>query len=207
MLVDHEARREALTRAAAEQIRRVGLEGVRLRAVAETAGVTTGGLSYYFPDKRALLLATYRARRDNSEAHIVSALKAGRSTLEASIEGALPLDADRSLNWRVWMAFWAAAADDPELEAEHVARTDGYLARLLEGIREEQAAGRMGAGIDAGDAAARLLTVVTGVSVHATLAPHRWPPKRQRRLLDEELESLRRADGPNPKPSKDRSSN
>ena len=65
--VDHEQRRAQLTEVTAHEIVRVGLEGVRLRDVARAAGWTTGAVSHYFPDKRTLLLATFRSRTELAE--------------------------------------------------------------------------------------------------------------------------------------------
>ena len=49
--------REAILAECRAIVRRQGLSGISVRTVAAAAGVATGTLYHYFPDKRALLMA------------------------------------------------------------------------------------------------------------------------------------------------------
>jgi len=74
------------------------------------------------------------------------------------------------------------------------ARRRGYatwrhlLARLL---REAARAGELRAGLDPHREGERLLLLIDGLAVQATLEPQRLPPRRQRALLRAELDRLR----------------
>src|SRR5487761_1105114 len=116
--VYHDERRRRITDATAREIERVGLAQVRLRDVAKAAGWTTGAVSHYFTDKRELLLATFRSRTELAHARFEAAVAAGGGMLDAKLESVLPLDDERLLNWKVWLAFWGAAVGDAELAAE-----------------------------------------------------------------------------------------
>ena len=116
--VDVDERRQELTDAAARLIARAGIGAATMREVAAEAGLTTGALTHYFSDKRALLQATLAAslqqriemRGSMRGADPVDALR-------ATLAGALPIDAASRRHWMVTVAFCAEAAGDAELAA------------------------------------------------------------------------------------------
>src|SRR5688500_5908565 len=109
-VVDYDERRAELAEAAAHVIARSGIGAATMRAVASAAGWTTGALTHYFADKRAVLLCTCQAslgRRRTAPAERDRPDPAAR--LVAALEGALPLDEDRRRHWMVTVAFCAHA--------------------------------------------------------------------------------------------------
>ena len=188
--VDHDERRAQLTEATARQIAGVGLERVRLRDVASAAGWTTGAVGHYFGDKRELLLATFRSRTAMARADVRRRIAAGETELEAGIEAILPLDEERTLTWKVWLAFWGAAVGDDELADEQRRRYELFRAGLERAVRAEQAAGRIAIGVDAEHESRLLATLVDGIAVQALFAPEQWPPDVQRRVIADHLASL-----------------
>ncbi len=190
-VVDHARRRAEITGVTAREIARVGIDGVRVRDVARAAGSTSGLVSYYFADKRELLLATFHDVTALAARRAETAIAAGASRLEAYVEGMLPTDAERMLTWRVWLAFWGAAMGDDVLSAEQRRRQDTYTRRLAEALRDEQAAGRVRAELDCDDEARRLISVIDGISVQALFAPDVWTAELQRRHVEEHLATLR----------------
>ena len=138
-VVDSEQRRAELTRVTAGEIARVGLDGVTLREIARAGGWTTGIVSHYFVDKRDLLLATFRSRAEPLEIGSTSRRR-GASMLDAIIDSALPLDEERALNWKVWLAFWGAAVGDPELTAAQQDRHRSFHRAIAQALAAEQAA-------------------------------------------------------------------
>jgi AcrR family transcriptional regulator len=189
-IVDHAQRRSELVDVTAREIARVGLDGVRLRGVGERAGWTTGAVSHYFADKRALLLATFRSRRSYAAQAIDEALAGGATELEAIIEAVLPVDEERCLNWSVWLAFWGAAVGDAELAEEQRRRYDEFCGSLRTAVRTEQQAGRLPAHLRPADEARRLAALLDGIAVQAIFAPTLWPPATQRRFVADHLATL-----------------
>lgn len=190
-LVDHEERRKQLTDATAREIERVGLAAVRLRDVARAAGWTTGAVTHYFTDKRQLLLATFRSRTEMAEARFEAAAATGRGMVDAKLDAVLPLDAERLLNWKVWLAFWGAAVGDAELAAEQRHRYETFRTGLEDAVRADQAGGVIVADVPAGYIARQLATLLDGIAVQVVFAPEMWPPADQHRLISGFLAPLR----------------
>lgn len=189
-LVDHSQRRAELTDATAREIARVGLDGVRVRDVARAAGSTSGLLTYYFTDKRELLLATFRDRTEHARRRIADALTHGRGELDAMVDVLLPIDDDGVLTWKVWLAFWGAAVGDDVLADEQRHRYEVFTTGLVHALGAEAAAGRLRPGLDLVHEARRLATVIDGIAVQALFAPAVWPAATQRRVVDEHLATL-----------------
>lgn len=121
-LVDPEEKRTELVQAIWRVMATQGVRAATLRRVAEEAGCTTGTLTHYFADRKALLIAALRA------AHIQASKRmrhAQKSDMDPSVQllsvllESLPLDHARMLEWRVWLAFWSEAMHDTELQAEN----------------------------------------------------------------------------------------
>ena len=131
--VDPDRKRADLVAASWDVIAREGLAGATLRKVAAEAGCTTGALTHYFRDRRALLTAALRAAHAQAGTRMAEAARAATAPtarLRAVLQEALPLDATRMREWRVWLAFWAESMHDPALTAENARRYDEWRALL-----------------------------------------------------------------------------
>ena len=120
--VDPEQKRAEFVAASWDVIASEGLKAATLRRVAAEAGYTTGSLTHYFSDRRSLLVDSLRAAHYQAGARMVDAAEHAASASErlaAVLHEALPLDAERLREWRVWLAFWAEAMNNPELAAEN----------------------------------------------------------------------------------------
>jgi len=132
-IVDHDTRRAELVEASWKVIAAEGLEGLTMRKVAEAAGCTTGRITHYFADREALVLAALRAvngAAGNRTDALLSGNAPPRQKLILCLEEGLPLDRTRQLEWKVWIAFWAAAASNPDLAKENDARHQGWIRAL-----------------------------------------------------------------------------
>ena len=114
LIVDHEFRRREVAVVAAKLIASVGLEGVTIRDVAQAAGYSTAIVSHYFPNKREMLLFTYRHSIETSTDRADKARGLGADNLTAYVETLLPIDDERRTAWKIWFAFWAKAVSDNE---------------------------------------------------------------------------------------------
>lgn len=185
-LVDIEERRAELAAAAAQLIARAGVGAATMRDVAAEAGWTTGALTHYFADKRALLLYTFKAslaqRRAARDARDDERPK---DALLQALEGALPLDDERRRHWMVTIAFCAQAAGDDELSA---AQRDAY--REFRAATAELAV-RCGVDDDiAGALAEQLIAIADGIALQALFDPISWPVHHQLTTLHETVEPL-----------------
>lgn len=167
-IVDHDARRAELVEASWQVIAADGLEGLTMRKVAEAAHCTTGRITHYFADRKALVLAALRAVNgaagDRTDALLSHDLPP-QDKLILCLEEGLPLDKTRQLEWKVWIAFWAAAASNPELAKENDARHAGWIKALAPLIRT------VAPKADAPHEARILMGVLDGLGLIAAINP------------------------------------
>ena len=186
-IVDHDARRREIVEASWEVIAGEGLDGLTLRKIAAAAGCTTGRLTHYFADREELVLAALRAVYDAAAARMAEARDAGgppRQNLLRMLEEALPLDETRLREWKIWIAFWAAAAADGTLAKENDTRHNEWRASIRPLIRD------IAPSADATREAEHLVGLVNGLGLEAAISPTRQNRARARETLARHLESL-----------------
>ncbi len=81
-LVDHNARREEIARATWTVIQKYGVDGVRLRDIADQVDFTTGVFSHYFRDKGSLLRYAFNLSFERINENIASSNKSVSSGLK-----------------------------------------------------------------------------------------------------------------------------
>lgn len=140
-----------------------------VREVAAVAGVSLGTVQHYFHTKDELLTYAYKAVADAFEARVQRLVEGGgplSQVLRAVLHELLPLDEDRSLGARVWLAFAARAAVTPRL-AEIQAEEQGYLyAGLTEALGAGQQRGEIKVEVNAEHTAIFLTALVDGLTLH-----------------------------------------
>ena len=179
-VVDHAARRAELVDAAWRVIAAEGLEAATVRRIAQAAGCTTGLVTHYFDAKDDMLVAALREVHRRAGQRMMRHLGGAdiAAVLLEVILDALPMDEDRQLEWKVWLAFWGRAAVDERLRQEQqrrYAEWRGLLGKLIRRARP-------------GDTAADRRTVVDliagaidGLGIQATLEPAKFTDARLRR--------------------------
>lgn len=178
-IVDHEERRRALASAAVDAIAADGLDGVKLADIARTAGVTTGAIAHYFPDKDALLAAALE------EVCTRLLTKIGTPDNPPTLDelaSCLPVTPESRKEWRVWLAYWGRAPFSEKLRQIHqqyYLDIETAVADDLDGIAS-----------DPRQVAAAIIAAIDGVGTRATLEPEAWPRERQRALLGQLLGPL-----------------
>ena len=168
-----------------------GLGAATLRRVASVAGVTTGALTHYFSDRDALLIEALRAAHMAAGARMLEAAErdlSAKARLTAVVFEALPLDYNRLTEWKVWLAFWGAAAADARLLDEN-RRRNAEWRRLLQGLLEPLKKEPR----QSTELADHLMVFIDGLGIKVTLAaPARFPRERTRAvaMVTAHIESL-----------------
>lgn len=189
-IVDHDERRREFADAAMRVAMGRGMDALTVRSVAREAGCSTGALAHYFKTKDDLMIAVQRAAGEASLARIARCFERfeGRDLLEAVMLSVLPLDEARRGEWRLWLAYFARAA-----EAVHLARIqqDNYLGwhsdlRRAYALACGPEAGLSRAAIDRGTDAA--MALIQGIGVLGMFEPARVSPTRQRQLVRDFLD-------------------
>ncbi|MGW2837756.1 TetR/AcrR family transcriptional regulator [Streptomyces sp. NPDC001493] len=202
--VDHEERREAISQAVWQVVSESGLEGLTLRAVASAAGCTTGMVTHYFRDKRALL-AHARAMMHRLMAARIDALPAQpepRAALYAVAEQALPLDEVRRREAVVWSQFLLTTRNDPALFGEHTRSHASWTDRLTALTRAACPEDLETAVLEVRVRA--LVACVDGLALNAVTDPDAYPPELQRRVLETQLDLVLGRPSARPDPDPDR---
>lgn len=169
-----EARRGAhLLDAALAVVADGGLAGLSVRTVAAQAGTSPAQVQYYFPSKSDLVAAAY-AHASDQYIDAIRAELSGPPTvdrLRRILWAWLPLSPDADRRARVWVAFAAAAVTDPVL-ATAAATVDADLrAWLAADLTTLERDGLVTLTDDPGGAAAQLLALLDGTTVHTLLQP------------------------------------
>jgi AcrR family transcriptional regulator len=189
---DHHARRAQVVAVALRLIAKAGLEAVTVRDVAAAAGFSTAIVSHYFRNKMELLHLCYQATIDHSTARWEAALVANDGDLRAYLAEIMPLDEERFMEWRIWMAFWAKAATDEAFAAiqrDCVARARGRIHDAIDALHER---GAIRPEVDRPQAARHLLALITGMSVQVMFDAEDWSNERQHEVIDSVLRPLYR---------------
>ncbi|MEA2271249.1 MAG: hypothetical protein QOC64_3859 [Solirubrobacteraceae bacterium] len=183
-VVDHEARRAEVVAALWRVVSRDGLDAATVRRVAAETGMSTSVVSHYFAGKEDLLRAAFRLVLDRGLARARAAPAGERA--RALLVIALPLDAERRAEARIWFAFLGLAVSRPELADEQRRVYRDWRTALAAALRDDG----LRPGLDADDEAAALIALLDGLTVQAAFEPWRLPPARQLALVGDRLAGL-----------------
>lgn len=126
-LIDHDRRAEEIVDAAWRVLASRGVAAASVRNVAAEAGIATASLRRAFPTQSELLAACLRALGGRAEARIRALPEAG-SLLEhavAMLAQTLPLDEERTVEMRVYLALGTANLQDDAVTAAFRELRDG----------------------------------------------------------------------------------
>jgi AcrR family transcriptional regulator len=192
--VDAAERRRGIAVSVWRVIRRDGVQGASVRAVAREAGTSMGALRHWFATQDDLLhfamtLVVERAR-ERVEA-VVAGGAPGAGLVLRALEETLPLDDERRAEAEVWLALTARALTAPALAAlrDRSAEDLSALCRWVLTVLAD--AGDLRPGADPSLEAERLYAVLDGLAVHAVTRPAVLPAERVRQVLAAHLDELR----------------
>ncbi len=179
-VVDHAARRAELVDAAWRVIAAEGLEAATVRRIAQAAGCTTGLVTHYFESKDDMLVAALREVHRRAGQRMIRHVGGAdiASVLLEVILDALPMDQDRQLEWKVWLAFWGRAATDERLRQEQqrrYAEWRGLLGKLIRRAHPADTAADRRTAVDL------IAGAVDGLGIQATLEPAKFTDARLRK--------------------------
>jgi AcrR family transcriptional regulator len=109
--------REAILNAACEAIAEIGFENIRMRMVAERAGVSTAALHYHFDTREKLFAEALHYSFAHTGADVYEAKGNGDTAtarLARIISASLPLTPSLRREWSMWQELWARAGRDLE---------------------------------------------------------------------------------------------
>lgn len=92
---------------------------------------------------------------------------------------------------RVWVSFWGEALSDESLGDFEIKRYERWRGLLRPHVMVAVEAGELPAGTDVEDAVAMSAAFAHGLVVQALVDPARFPPDRQRALVDQFIQRLR----------------
>lgn len=111
--------RERILTAACEAIAEIGFEKIRMRMVAERAGVSTALLHYHFDTREKL----FTEAMTHSFANTATDVERDAGTASAAVilarilRNLLPTDAELHQDWRLWQELWVRALRDEATRA------------------------------------------------------------------------------------------
>ncbi|WP_324275022.1 TetR/AcrR family transcriptional regulator [Blastococcus brunescens] len=193
-IVDAEQRRRELAAAVWRVIRRDGVTGASVRAVAREADTSMGALRHWFATQDALLRFAMLLVTERARARIEAVVGDGPllpSHVLAVLEETLPLDDERRAEAEVWLALVARALVDPDLAAlrdRAAADLHGLCSAVVVALTE---AAEEPLGVDVPLEAERLYAVLDGLALHALTRPAALPADRARAVLEAHLAGLR----------------
>lgn len=187
--VDHDQRRIEIARVIREITWNEGVEGLKIRNVADKVGYGPSVIVHYFDNKREMLNFSQRESRKQGERAIIAAWNAGAS-LEECIAVLLPISDEMKSVWHLFFAFWGLAMYDPQLAEERLHATSDAKDIFIEIIKSAQSRGEFDPDADPDMIAVNIQIAANGIASLAMQNDELWPPERQRRFLKEELRRL-----------------
>jgi hypothetical protein len=126
---------------------------------------------------------------------MVAAIKqrSGLEALRAVLAEALPLDEERVLEWRVWLAFWGSAATSTSLQAEQHQRYREWRGLLTRILAAAQRDGQLSASIGLDRLVDQIVALVDGLGLQGVLDPQRVRPEQLASRLNDAVDALIRA--------------
>ena len=189
-VVNHEVRRREVAAIAAQVVVTEGRAGLTVRNVAQAAGCSTTVVSHYFTDMAELFYETYAFAASRTAVRIQEVLEKDPTNITGLIEAVLPLDNERTEEWRIWFAFWSEALTSPPIASDQRMRARKAVERIEKCLQLLQQNKKLPKSVNTAQAADRLAALIPGIASEAIFDPQKWPASRQRQTLRTELQLL-----------------
>lgn len=159
-------RRIAIIRAALEAVREKGLAETRMIDIARRVGMSPGHVLYYFPSKKALLMAALQWNEElfhRQAADELAKLSTAWDRLVRLMEQNAP-SGQGDPGWLLWLETWANAAHDEEVARHQAELGRRWTAQIVRVVREGQEHGEFAA-VPADLFAFRLTALMDGLAI------------------------------------------
>jgi AcrR family transcriptional regulator len=153
-LADHRERRQEAVEALWRVLAAEGFAGVSVRSVVAETAWSRGIVDYYFESFSELLRLGLRrlCERDLAE-HLDPGVRVGVAALRAMLLAGMPLDEQRRMVGRIWIAYLGATVGDPEIRHEYARcqalRGQAWQAVLAQMVERGELAGERDLEIEA----------------------------------------------------------
>lgn len=174
--VDHDARRIEIAEAACDTLLEVGLEGTRLKDIAESMGYTTGVLQHYFKNKEELLLFAKNLLFDRSLERMQKAADKyeGIDRIIAMAKESIPTSKKSIAKWRLLTIFDGHAIGHPALMRVQNERNILGVEIIVREIEKLQNDGILSDDLDPNIEGFGLVALMQGMADHVILSPKTW---------------------------------
>ncbi len=182
---NHEARRRRIADIVLRVIIEDGLEAATVRRIAAEVGYSTAVVTYYFADKRDLLLSAFRALGERNRIKFDACIASDPPDLLGYLMAMTALDGVDGSAWRACIAFWDRSLRDPLFAGE----LRGWIGEVLDRIELFIAA--LSPDCPAPRrVATQLFDLVQGLSTHLLFDPECWTAADVREALGGEIALL-----------------
>jgi AcrR family transcriptional regulator len=188
---NHELRRRRIAEIVLQVITEDGLEAATVRRIAAEVGYSTAVVTYYFADKRDLLLSAFRSLGEKNRAKYDEFIAADPPDLISYLLSMSALEPSDGSAWRACIAFWDRSLRDPVFAAELRSWIEQVLDRIARFI-VVLAPGHK----DTRRAAMQLFDLVQGASTHLLFDEHCWSRSQIEQALAGEIALLLEAGKP-----------
>ncbi len=173
-------------------IRERGLAKTTVRAVAKRAGFTTGALVHYFGGKDELirLALEYSGQHVRERMQAAHRVQRGRAALREVLIEALPLDKQRTANWRLWLGLWYHSELNTDMRDEERRRYREWTRRLEQPFNESIELGELPADFEVAVEVQGLIAYVDGLGVQHLMSPRRMSARQVTAMMDRYLDRL-----------------
>ncbi len=184
--VDHKLRREEFLAAAYRTIKKKGIGGATVRAIAKEAGFTTGALVHYVDSIDDLLVraSEYAARDVRARMEDAEKLPNKLEALRQVLYLALCTDEDKQGNWNFFLGFWERSVHNAAVRRITHARYTEWLKRTARLIRNAQRAGDLPKDIDVRVASRACVAMIDGIATQVLRSGNPLSASEQRQLID-----------------------
>jgi AcrR family transcriptional regulator len=187
---NHELRRRRIAEIVLRVITQDGLEAATVRRIAAEVGYSTAVVTYYFADKRDLLLSAFRSLGEKNRAKYDEFIAADPPDLVSYLLSMSALEPSDGSAWRACIAFWDRSLRDPVFAAE----LRSWIGQVLDRIAHFIAVLAPGH-TDARRAATQLFDLVQGASTHLLFDEQCWSRDQIEQALVREVTQLLHAAG------------
>ena len=167
-------RREQMLRAAAELIGERGFSETRIADVARRAGASPALVIYYFSTKDQLLTEALRFSEEafyGTVAAKLETLRTARERLELLVRTTCVPQGEGEVPgaWGLWFDLWAQAFRHPEIAKDRIELDQRWRDTIARVVRDGQANGEIGGGVDADAFAITFSALIDGLSIQVAL--------------------------------------